>query len=108
MKFLRSKIAACNLDPKNFGTQSLRIGGATSLAALGYPDSTIKAIGRWNSACYQLYIRLLPHDLQNISQRFASSAIEPSPKADFFRGLSLDAALTLRRDNLARFFGAHT
>ena len=35
----------------------LRIGVASTAAAVGLPDWLIKIMGRWSSDCYQLYIR---------------------------------------------------
>ena len=43
--------------PTDYGTHSLRVGGATSLADAGCPDRLIQTIGRWSSDCYRLYYR---------------------------------------------------
>jgi len=40
--------------------QSLRAGGATSLAENGVPPSIIQAIGRWASDAFKIYIRKNP------------------------------------------------
>jgi hypothetical protein len=40
--------------------QSLRAGGATSLAEMGSPPSLIQAIGRWSSESFRIYIRKNP------------------------------------------------
>ena len=37
--------------------QSMRAGGATSLAENGIPPNIIQAIGRWASLAFQIYIR---------------------------------------------------
>ena len=39
------------------GGQSIRAGGATSLAENGVPPHLIQAIGRWASSAFQIYIR---------------------------------------------------
>src|ERR1700678_1248101 len=46
--------------PANFALQSLRSGGATSLAESGADLPTIQAIGRWNSDTFRIYIRKNP------------------------------------------------
>ena len=43
---------------KFFSTHSLRIGGASALAAAGVRDSTIQLMGRWKSLAFLMYIRL--------------------------------------------------
>ena len=41
-----------------FSTHSLRIGGASALAAAGVPDYIIQTMGRWKSLAFLMYIRL--------------------------------------------------
>jgi hypothetical protein len=48
------------LFPKNFAGQSLRSGGATSLAEAGADLDTIQAIGRWSSTAFRIYLRKNP------------------------------------------------
>jgi len=64
--------------------QSLRAGGATSLAENGVPPSIIQAIGRWASDGFKIYIRKNPVLIQALlfgqSTRSQSSfihALEP-------------------------------
>jgi len=45
-------------DPARFGTHSLRIGGATIMAAAGLPSHYIQTLGRWKSLCFLKYIRM--------------------------------------------------
>ncbi len=45
------------LDERRYSTHSLRIGGATLLAAAGLPDYIIQLIGRWKSLAFLQYIR---------------------------------------------------
>lgn len=40
-----------------YKSHSFRIGRATDLASLGYSAETIKQLGRWNSGCFNNYIR---------------------------------------------------
>ena len=44
-------------DPDEFGTHSLRIGGATAMFAAGATPTVIRTMGRWSSDCYRLYVR---------------------------------------------------
>jgi len=44
-------------EPHQFGTHSLRIGGATALFAAGADETVIRTMGRWSSDCYRLYVR---------------------------------------------------
>nr|GAT53394.1 predicted protein [Mycena chlorophos] len=52
------------LFPQDVAGQSLRAGGATSLAEAGVPPATIQAIGQWASDAFQIYIRKNPVLLQ--------------------------------------------
>ena len=45
------------LDASRYSTHSLRIGGASVLAAAGLPDYFIQVIGRWKSLAFLSYIR---------------------------------------------------
>ena len=49
------------LQGLKFGTQSFRIGAASTAAALGYHIEDIKWIGWWSSHNYLRYIRTLPN-----------------------------------------------
>ena len=54
---------------------SFRVGAATTAAALGFPEHLIKALGRWNSDAYKVYIRLSAARLQAASRSLASCAM---------------------------------
>lgn len=47
---------AAGFDPDRFGVHSLRIGGATILAAAKYPNHYIQTLGRWKSLAFLSYI----------------------------------------------------
>ena len=48
------------LDGEEFrySTHSFRAGAASMLGALGYSDSDVKALGRWNSRSFEKYLKL--------------------------------------------------
>ena len=48
------------LFPRDIAGQSLRSGGATSLAESGADLATIQAVGRWSSEAFRIYIRKNP------------------------------------------------
>jgi hypothetical protein len=106
MEFLRERLAVAGFDPAAFGTQSLRIGAATQLAILGFGDATIRAMGRWTSACFQqLYIRQTESQLAKISAQLAKAAFEgPHQHCGPFGGVPLDEALLIRADTLSASF----
>ena len=54
---LTSLLSQC-FGNNRINTHSLRIGGASTMASAGLSDSTIMALGRWNSNAYQQYIRI--------------------------------------------------
>jgi hypothetical protein len=45
------------LDPTRISSHSLRIGGASALAAAGVPDYIILDMGRWKSLAFLAYVR---------------------------------------------------
>lgn len=53
-----------SLPDANYAGQSLRAGGATYFASLGWPDDRIQALGRWGSDAFKVYIRKNPVVLQ--------------------------------------------
>jgi len=71
---LKRMVTIQGFDPEKFSTHSLRIGGATALAAAGVPDSTIQTLGRWKSLAFLEYIRTSIATLQ----RALLSMINPS------------------------------
>ena len=60
---------------KDVAGQSMRAGGATSLAENGVPPHLIQAIGRWASSTFQIYIRKNPVLLQ--AMLFGKAAHDP-------------------------------
>ena len=58
----RSDVSVCMKTSSNVGanmsSHSFRIGGATTLANMGYPRWLIQGLGRWSSDCFREYIRI--------------------------------------------------
>ena len=50
-------MAAIGEDPTQFGTHSMRIGGATALFTAGANETVIRTMGRWSSDLHRLYVR---------------------------------------------------
>ena len=73
--------ARFHLNPKLFESHSLRIAGATILAAAGVPDYIIQKYGRWKSDTYIRYIRL------SVKQHQAAASAIFSLKSLSFRDL---------------------
>ena len=54
---LRRCLAFCGLDPQRYKSHSFRIGAACLAAEKGFSDAQIRALGRWKSDAFKLYIR---------------------------------------------------
>ena len=52
---------------QEYSGHSFRVGAATTAAAADVQDSIIKAMGRWDSTAYLIYIRLPQSELQKVS-----------------------------------------
>ena len=66
---VQKALCTVGIDGTLFNGHSFRIGAATSASAAGVAETTIKALGRWNSLAYQGYIRPSPQDLAQISKK---------------------------------------
>lgn len=62
-------IKSLGKDPSCYNAHSLRIGGATSMARVGFSESLIKAQGRWRSQVFLDYVRPEAKDLARISKK---------------------------------------
>ena len=72
---LRQLIVAIGEKPEQFGTHSLRIGGATALFAAGADATVIRTMGRWSSDIYRLYVRACFDQTINWSRRAGSTVV---------------------------------
>ena len=61
-----------SIFPNDVGGHSFRSGSATRLALMGVPDDKIKAIGRWSSEAFRIYIRKNPVVLMALVSRKGS------------------------------------
>ena len=57
LRAVKELMAAIDEDPAQFGTHSMRIGGATALFAAGANETVIRTMGRWSSDLHRLYVR---------------------------------------------------
>ena len=54
---LKRSLGIMGLAAYKFSSHSFRIGAASEAARAGVPEGDIKALGRWKSNCYQVYVR---------------------------------------------------
>ena len=71
---VRTTLASLGLPQGEYAGHSFRIGAATSAALAGVEDSTIQALGRWQSSAFLQYIRMPQEQLAAISRRLALAA----------------------------------
>lgn len=99
-------LATEGLDPSQYGTHSMRAGGATSLAIAGVPAYAIKALGRWKSVTYQLYVRpgdTAPQDQVRRAMRAAGQTTHKEVESTF-GGLTPSAISTASLDDIIKKF----
>ena len=71
VNWVQSALKKLGFDEKEYSGHSFRVGAATTAAARGIQDSIIKAMGRWESSVYLLYIRIPSQDLQQVALRLS-------------------------------------
>ena len=70
---MREALKQCGVDAAKYSGHSFRIGAATTAAAVGIEDSTIKTLGRWQSAAYLLYVRIPRENLAAVSRKLSEA-----------------------------------
>ncbi|OWY96263.1 LOW QUALITY PROTEIN: hypothetical protein PHMEG_00033515, partial [Phytophthora megakarya] len=55
---IKSAVTSVGADPTQFGSHSMRSGGATAMFSAGVDRLTIKLFGRWSSDTYERYTRI--------------------------------------------------
>lgn len=66
---IRAILQEVGLPYNHFAGHSFRIGAATAAACAGLEDSTIRALGKWNSNAFLLYIRTPREQLAPLSKQ---------------------------------------
>ena len=59
----------------NISSHSLRIGAASTAAAMGCPKWLIQGMGRWTSDCFRRYIRITDNTIQRTSNILANCRV---------------------------------
>lgn len=70
--FLSSLLSSC-FPETSINTHSFRIGGASTAASVGIPDSIIQTLGRWASNAYRRYVQFSDDSIADFSRRMSSS-----------------------------------
>ena len=69
---VRAALLAAGLSAEGYAGHSFRIGAATSAARAGVPAHLIKAMGRWSSDAFMVYLRLPPETLAGIARQLSN------------------------------------
>ena len=67
MRRVQRALTSAGYNAGSYSGHSFRRGGAQSLAEAHVPDHVIKAMGRWESWCYQLYVDITPQQIAEYS-----------------------------------------
>jgi hypothetical protein len=63
-KQIKATATSMGLSASRYSSHSLRIAGASTLAAAGFPDHIIKKMGRWKSLAFLMYIQFGTENMQ--------------------------------------------
>ena len=63
----------CFFSDASINTHSFCIGGASTAASVGIPDSAIQILGRWSSNAFRRYLQFPDDTIAEFSQRMASA-----------------------------------
>ncbi len=72
IKHVRAALSTLGYNPRLYAGHSFRIGAATTAAENGLEDSTIKALGRWESDAFQAYVKIPRDRLASFSRTLSS------------------------------------
>lgn len=75
---LKRRLINMGFDTTRYSSHSLRAGGATDLAALGFPAMLIRHMGRWSSGCYTIYTRPSECNVEEAYRAVARTALSSS------------------------------
>lgn len=75
---VRAALEEAGLNKKSYAGHSFRIGAATTASLCGISEATIKMLGRWESAAYQLYIHTPRESLARVSALISSGSKKAS------------------------------
>jgi hypothetical protein len=67
VRYLRNALKLLKLDAGDYSGHSFRKGGCQSLVEMGASEVDIKAVGRWNSDCWKLYVTWPFSRFENLS-----------------------------------------
>ena len=62
-------------DPERYSSHSLRIGGATVLAAANFPDYVIQNMGRWKSLAFLHYLHWAPSMMRSAMKVLVDTSV---------------------------------
>lgn len=72
---IKAVARACGLEDHHYHTHSLRVGGATLLAAAGHPNHYIQRMGRWKSEAYLQYMHFAISSMNKSQMSLLDSTI---------------------------------
>ena len=81
---LKASAEDLQMDGAEFATHSLRIGGATAMAATRlYSDDEVRRFGRWKSDCWRRYVYAAHDAVRNLAAAMSRVHVvtEPQPSA---------------------------
>ena len=70
---VKKALDRAGIKSTHFSGHSFRSGAATTVAARGIGDATIKMLGRWNSSAYQVYIKTPRAHLAKVASALAGA-----------------------------------
>ena len=71
MRWVQERLEKAGYKAKEYAGHSFRGGAATAAATAGIQDSVVKAMGRWESTAYLIYVQIPPSELQEVATHLA-------------------------------------